>query len=325
MTATITQGPEGKSRLPLPLVRLNHPLRWLMNMTHLIVVRAFGTFAGVLIAVAVYYLITQTTDTMNNAWHTAVPNDHLRHDIRDVGEGVFGALLGVLVGWNTYVKRKPINRFDRFEMERLKLASLKDTHRLKFRQVLLGLLYVLPYAVPGFLVAKGIIAVFDPKQTFAHLSVPTDASLWDQVWIKTQNLFRDNWPKRLMGYASGLFFGRRPIKGVFDDLQLWFVERRVLLDTTGFHRDEPNWLTKRIDAAYQFISRFSPARHIPLALYPPTYQARYNELRTRFLQDATAIPQERHGPGHSLLLAGGAFVAFCLALYGEYIMVFIAP
>jgi len=325
VTAAVTQEPEGKARLPRPLVRLNHPLRWLLNNTHLMVVRAVGTFAGVLIAVAVYYLLTQTTDTMNDTWHAAVPNDSLRHDIRDVGEGVFGALLGVLVGWNTYTKRKPINRFDRFEMKWLRLASLKDSHRLKVRQVLLGLLYVPFFAIPGFLLAKGIIAVFDPKQTFAHLNVPSDASLWDQVWIKTQNLFRDNWPKRLMGYASGLFFGRRPIKGVFDDLQLWFVERRVLLDTTGFHRDEPNWLTKHIDAAYQFISRLSPAGRIPLFLYPPTYQARYNDLRTQFLLDSNAIPQGRHGPGHSLLLAGGAFVAFCLALYGEYVLVFIAP
>jgi hypothetical protein len=138
-------------------------------------------------------------------------------------------------------------------------------------------------------------------------------------------MLRDNWPVKLIGYASAFFFGRRPAKGVFDDLQLWFVERRILMHTIGFHRAKSNRLSRPIDAMYRFVSKFSPAHWIPLVFYPPTYQARYNDIRTQFLLDDTVIPQRKHGPGYSLMLAGGALVAFCLALYGEYILVFIAP
>jgi hypothetical protein len=102
----------------------------------------------VLIAAAIYYLITQTTDTMNDAWHTAVSNDNFRHYIRDVWEGLMGGLLGQQVIWNHYRKRKPITRLERFE-KRLWIASPKDSDRLKIREMLVSPGWVGVYAIPG--------------------------------------------------------------------------------------------------------------------------------------------------------------------------------
>src|ERR1700687_2714326 len=80
--------------LPPPLVRFSrHPVRWIQNKVVLTIDAVVLAHFGVLIVAALYYLITQTNPTVKHWWDTTVTPASLRHDIRDVGEGVLASCL----------------------------------------------------------------------------------------------------------------------------------------------------------------------------------------------------------------------------------------
>jgi hypothetical protein len=298
-----------------------------LNKLQWLVWLAIGSFAGLLIVAAIYYLLTQTTGTGNRIWHDMIPNDALRHNIRDVSEGLLGGLLGQQIVWNHYRKRKALSRLDEFEI-RHHIANPKDDRRFSIWQLLSTPWLVLLYAVPGFIVAQLIILMVhilhDPHHAVNGAHALRHLSLWGKFWTKTQNVWTENWQQKLTGYAAAYVMGRRPAKGVFDDLQLWFAERRVLIETGGFGPQNRSWVTEKIDQTYHFISRYSPVRKIPLWIYPPTYQARYNEVRANYAANQECIPKSQHGPYYAILLTTGLVAGFVLAIFGEYVFVFIA-
>src|ERR1700682_3766212 len=91
--------------LPPPLVKFSrHPLGWIQNQVVLSIDAVVLAHVGVLIVAALYYLITQTNPTVKQWWDTTVTPASLRHDIRDVGEGVVASCLAQAIVWNPFTR-----------------------------------------------------------------------------------------------------------------------------------------------------------------------------------------------------------------------------
>ncbi len=280
---------------PPPLVKLTrHPAKWLLNKAQLLVAAVVFAYIGMHIIVAVYYLLFEVNPSMKALWHHTVRNSDFRHNVRDVGEGLLGGLLAQAVVWNHFKKRGPPNGLDRSEMK-LHIPNVKDDRRLSFWQALATPELALLYAVPGFFAGLGIDVLI--HRNITHLSGlagslqpaltthPQAATLWSKMTaVVTQN-----WDKKLMGYGAAFLFGRRPAKGVFDDAQLWFVERR--------------------------ISAQKPLRWYHM----PTYKARYNYVRR-----SGGANTDHHGALEASLIFLTFGVGLALAVYGWYILTFIA-
>lgn len=214
-----------KLSLPAPLVSpKKHPITWARHRLALLGTAAIGTYIGVLIIAALYYLVLELWAPATHAWHNAVPNSELRHNIRDVGEGLFGGLLAHAIIWNHYKKSitKKRNWRDKLEIA-LHIPNVKDERTLSGWQLLLAVPIVLIYALPGFFIAEAIVHAINPYVAVSH-----GTSAWDNI----KGVVVENYPQKLIGYSAAFFFGRRPAKGIFDDLQLWFTERRVLKGTS---------------------------------------------------------------------------------------------
>src|ERR1700730_18379833 len=89
--------------LPPPLVKFSRdPRRWVRNRAVLTVDAVGRAHIGVLIGAALYSLITQTNPTVKHWWDTTVTPASMRHDIRDVGEGVLASCLAQAIVWNPF-------------------------------------------------------------------------------------------------------------------------------------------------------------------------------------------------------------------------------
>lgn len=279
--------------LPPPLVELSrHPITWLLNKLHLLSWAVILTYIGVLIVAGLYYLLFEVNPTMTTLWHQAISNSDLRHNIRNVGEGFLGGLLAQQVVWNHFRKRKPKNLLDKTEIA-LHIPNVKDDRRLSAGLMLVPFLAIL-YAVPGFLAALWIshklqhsVEHLNRTVSAVHIHVTPHAS---SVWEKTKGSFTQNWDKRLMGYGASFFFGRRPARGAFDDVQLWFAERRVTLA--------------------------KPVRRY----HPPTFAARYNDIMSRGVTAA----QGHQGRWQSGIMLGVVAVGLALAGLGWYVLNYLA-
>lgn len=278
--------------LPPPLVKLSrHPIRWLLNKLHLLGWAVVLTYFGVLIVAGLYYLLFEVNPTMTRLWHQAVSNNDLRHNIRNVGEGFLGGLLAQQVVWNHFRKRKPKSLLDKTEIA-LHIPNVKDDRRLSIGLVAVPLLAV-GYAVPGFLAALWISHRL--QHSVEHLNstvsaVHVHARHASSVWEKTKASFTQNWDKRLMGYGASFFFGRRPARGAFDDVQLWFAERRVALGKAV------RWY------------------------HPPTFVARYNDIKS----NGVAAAQKHQGRRQSGIMLGVVAVSLALAALGWYALNYLA-
>ena len=267
------EGPEPKRKAkspepPPPLVAKawRHPFRATRNAVQNLVTAVPFAYAGPLVIAAIYYMLFELWKPATDAWHTVVSNGDLRHNIRDVGEGLLGGLYAQAILWNHWRKpglirrigmklrlvgtRERPGRLDRLEIA-LHVPNLQDDRGLDFgkgtrdslrhlgavgraltavgvpiacvvRFVVLVLL-VLIYAVPGFFIAwlitRQIHTVTDPYVHVSHHATTT--------WQKIHETVTLNWDKKVMGFAAAYFFGRRPVRPVFDDAQAFFVERRV--------------------------------------------------------------------------------------------------
>ena len=264
--------------LPPPLVRLaQDPRRWLWNKVQLLVAAVVLAYIGQLVFVAIYYLIFEVNPTINHAWHKAVANSSWRHSIRNHGEGLFGGLFGVAAVWNHYRKRRPLTRLDKFEINTLGIANVKDDRPLSGRQFALLLIYVPIYALPGYFGAEGLLYLIH------HL--PGISKPVNENW-------RSGFDDKVVGYGAAFFFGRRPAKAVFDDLQTWTAERMVAL----------------------------PGPTLDYWWLPPTLRARYNDLRSR---KGTAV-QQHHDTRWTIGMGVLAVVIVLLAIFGAYVLFVIA-
>jgi hypothetical protein len=264
--------------LPPPLVRLTeNPRRWLFNKLQLLVAAVALAYVGQLVFVAIYYLLFEVNPTINHAWHRAIPDSTLRHSIRDHGEGLFGGLFGVAAVWNHYRKLRPLKWYDRFEMHKLGMANVKDDRPLSGRQFAMLLIWVPLYAIPGYLGAEGLVYLIH------HVSALS--SRVDPHW-------RPGFDEKIVGYGAAFFFGRRPAKAVFDDLQLWIAERMVAF----------------------------PGARLDYWWLLPTLRARCNEVRR---VQGTAAQQQRN-TRWTIGMGVIAVVVLALAVFGAYVLFVIA-
>lgn len=246
----------------------------------------------VLIVAGLYYLLFEVDPALTKLWHHAVSDNALRHSIRNVGEGFLGGLLAQQVVWNHFRKRKPRNLLDKLEIA-LHIPNVKDDRRLSVGLALVPLLAI-AYAVPGFLAALWLShrlqsSVGHLSSTASALPVHVTPHI-SSVWEKTKASLTQDLDKRLMGFGASFFFGRRPARGAFDDVQLWFAERHIGLGK-------------------------------PIRWYhPPTFAARCNEIKTKRVPAAL----KHHGWLQSGIMLGMFAGGVGLAGLGWYALSYLA-
>lgn len=225
--------------LPWPLVKpWRHPVRWTLNKIQLLVSAGVLAYVGMLIIVAVYYLLWETTPTMKHLWDDVlVPNSDLRHNIRNIGETLLGGILAQSIVWNHFKKkvRKKPSLIDKLEIK-LHIPNPKDGRPFSVVQLVLVVPLILLYATPGFIVGYELVHVFHHAHTIAVTYGLTKATTpvavtHSSIGLRMEQLWTQDWPKKLIGFGASFFFGRRPARGVMDDVQLLFAQRRVQLYT----------------------------------------------------------------------------------------------
>ena len=289
---------------PLDATLWRHPLKWLKNKALLAFDWLVLVQVGTLIVVALYYLAFQTIPGVKYDWdHLLTGGLHFwglhvrlaplsqarwaewRHLIRNVGEGLLGGVLGQAIIWNHFkVKAKPRNRVDKLEIA-LHIPNLKDDRRTSGWQLLALPLLVLVYAIPGFAIGAGVSHLIQHGLAHVHLhQVSSDAVV--------QSLWTSNVSQKVVGLFASIVFARRVGRGVYDDIQLFFAERRR-------------------------------ASGKPLAFYHklvPTFVARFNSLSAT---DAAAAV-DRHDRWVTWIFVGSIPIGIGLAVFGYYVLAYIA-
>jgi hypothetical protein len=301
--------------LPAPLVRvkLNKPKTWIMKLLNTVqglVLVVLAAYLGMLMAAALYYLIFQTYDPITAAWHFVVFSDYWRHLIRDGGEGFLGGLFGFFVGWNYYKPRKAQpNWLDKILIKR-GFATMYDEDPLSGRQLRKAYTWFVPAGLPGALIGVGLVAAFHYKVVTAQalvdtvgFSLPSNASVpGAMVAFAFTGL-----PVKLVGFLAANFYGRRVMRGVFDDLQVWLVELLIEFGKIGTGITE--------NKTFQNIRQVSDKTIIRLIL-PPGFQARYTAIaadstlgnqKPSFKMKATLYIM---GAAYVFLIGFGAWVIF---------------
>jgi hypothetical protein len=316
MESSSTASPRGKPRFwqhtprqkrppPLDATLLRHPLRWLKNKLLIALDGLVLVHVGTLIVVALYYLAFQTIPGVKYDWDHALTGQlhfwglhvHLallskahwanwRHLIRNVGEGLLGGVLGQAIIWNHFrVKPKPHNRVDEVEIA-LHIPNLKDNRRTSGWQILALPVLVLIYAIPGFAIGAGVANLI--QHGLAHLHIHQVSS--DAV---VQSLWTHSVSQKVVGLFASFVFARRVGRGVYDDLQLFFAERRHALG-------------KPLSAYHRLV---------------PTFVARYNSVTS--VDDAAAALAARER-WVTWLLVGSIPLGIGLAAFGYYVLAYIA-
>jgi hypothetical protein len=253
---------------------------------------------GALVITGIYYAIFEWNAHVTAWWHSFIPDANLRHCIRDVAEGFYGGAIAQQLLWNSFKRRvaktkdKPMTRLDRIE-DLLHIPNLKSKKDLSIWQIPCALLLWAPlYGAPGFAAVYLLDAVIRRDVTILHNTVNTlgPHTPW---WQRIQAIDTSNWDKKLMGFAASFFFGRRPLRRVFDDVQLWFAKRHAASATPA------HWY------------------------HPPAYQARCNAAGARGSPDGyTTVGQYARLRAALLLMA--LIPAAVFAGLGYYVMTVIA-
>ena len=204
-------GSTSSSEVPSPLVSFRvDPSTWLRNKVLLLIDAIVLAHIGVFIVAAVYYVTTQTNPTIKHWWDTTVTPASLRHDIRDVGEGVLASCFAQAIVWNPFIRRH------------------RDAGR-RFRE--LRARWHVPVAVAAIVSAIVVGAVaFVLGETVLHVwSVHSHtATPAGSLWNRTTVLWRSNLDKKALGFVAALA-ARRPLHVVFDEAQAYFAGRRALI------------------------------------------------------------------------------------------------
>jgi hypothetical protein len=298
-TDQATDQARGHVKRPPPLVSpLRHPLRWL-GITFLSAVIALVlAHIGSLLISGLYYALFEWNSSMTHWWHSFISNSGLRHAVRDVAEGFYGGAIAQQLVWNAFrrhtvrYRAKPMNRVDRIEVA-LGIPNLRSPRKLSFWQIPYALLLWAPlYGSVGFFVVYFVDGAVRHEltvlqHTFSGLG--PHASLWQKI----ASIDSSNWDKKLMGLAASFFFGRRPLRKVFDGVQLWFAERHV---ASG-----------------------KPMRWY----YPPTFRARCNDVADQVKAGVMTV-SDRHAGLQAVLVASALVPAVVFAGLGFYVLTFVA-
>ena len=296
--------PRQKPPPPLDATLIRHPLRWLKNKALLAIDGLALLHIGTLIVAAVYYLAFQTIPGVKYDWdHLLTGGLHFwglhvhlallskahwaewRHLVRNVGEGLLGGVLAQAIIWNHFkVKPKPRNAIDKLEIA-LHIPNLKDGRRTSGWQMLALPLLVLVYAIPGFAIGAGVAHLI--QHGIAHVHVHQVSS--DAV---VQSLWTGNVSQKVVGLFASFVFARRVGRGVYDDIQLFFAERR-----------------RAAGKPLRFYHRLVP-----------TFEARYNSVSAE--EAATAAGE--HERWATWILVASIPVGIGLAAFGYYVLAYIA-
>lgn len=223
--------------LPPPLVKpTQSPLTWLRQTLTLVVAGALLVHIGTLVVVALYYFLFGADGAffwgyhapLNDWWHHLVPDDHTRHMLRNVYEGVLGGTLGQLIVFNRYkIKPKKMQKrslLDRVEIK-LHIPNIKDDRNLAWYDLVLFLPLVMLYAAPGFWLGMKI-AEFVKALVYlpAQLSVGVVGTAWYDQML---NFWERGADEKIVGLFASFFLARRIIRGFADNVQGYFAARRV--------------------------------------------------------------------------------------------------
>lgn len=197
---------------PLPLVRFrSDPARWVRNRAVLAVDALVLAHVGLLMVAAIYYLLTQTNPTVKHWWDTTVTPASLRHDIRDVGEGVLASCMAQAIVWNPFTRsHRSVGRVFRRVREQFRIP--------------VGLAALLSAAAIGaiaFAVGEGVLHRL-PVHPTAHRVVGS-------LWHRTTTVWESNWDKKALGFLAAVV-ARRPLHVLFDEAQDYFAGRRATSD-----------------------------------------------------------------------------------------------
>lgn len=285
--------------LPAPLVSpFRHPLRWLGLTSASVIAAVVLAHIGSLDITGLYYALFEWNAHMTRWWHSFISDASLRHAVRDVAEGFYGGAIAQQLVWNAFRRHrirymaKPMNRLDRIE-DRLRIPNLRSKRELSFWQIPYALLIWAPlYGSVGFAVVYFLDAAI--RRDIALLRNTVNAlGPHASLWQRTASIDTANWDKKVMGLAASFFFGRRPLRKVFDGVQLWFAERHV-------------------------------ASGKPLRWYhPPTFRARCNYVAEQ-VRAGHIIATDRHGTLQAVLLLMALVPAVVFAGLGYYVLAFIA-
>lgn len=299
--------PKHKRPPPLDATLFRHPLRWLKNLALRVISGLVLVHIGTLIVVAIYYLALQTIPGVKYDWdHLLTGGLHFwsvhvriallskahwaqwRHLVRDVGEGLLGGVLGQAIIWNHFKRRVanpgPPNWFDRLEIK-LHIPNLKDNRRTSGWQLLALPLLILVYAIPGFAIGAGVAHLVQHDLAHVHLHQVSSNTV-------VRNLWTTHLSQKLVGLFASFVFARRVGRGVYDDVQLFFAERRR-------------------------------ASGKPLAFYHkliPTFAARYNSITP----EEAAAAVDKHDRWVTWILIGSIPLGIGLAAFGYYVLAYIA-
>jgi hypothetical protein len=249
--------------LPPPLVRpTRHPLKWAWNHLQLIVAALVLAHIGTLIVVGGYYLLFQTIGPVKYHWDNLFSHDvgllsahdwsSWRHLLRNVYEGVLGGTLVQLVVWNHFRRgvRRPPTWLDRLEIK-LHVPNVKDARGLKSGQLFALPFLVVIYAVPGFLVGAGVVALI--KQGLNHPELLHGLGPGPTRWDHIRTLWTSNYDQKLVGFFASVFMARRVMRGVADDLQGYFAARRLALGGSRRWYDLPNFRARMNDMSPEAV------------------------------------------------------------------------
>ena len=259
---------------------------------------------GVWIASALYYDITQVRYVIGGhqilylkhgwdylpgnlgihsyPWWTAV-----RHNIRNVYEGLLGGLLGMVVGIR-WKPAKPAAKFDNL-LVKLHFPSRHQQRRTTPLQVILSPLTVSLAGLPGFAVA--LAAVLGGSWIFHHfhLVVHPPAVTLPHVALLHTYLATWQWQYQLVGLAAGLFYGRKAFFKIAEDIQLFFIERRIATNRR------------------------------PGRIYPWNYRVRYDQVMA---ETGGTVP--RHGRWVSVFMPVVVLIGVLLTADGIYVRFWVA-
>lgn len=281
---------------PAPLTNpLRHPARWLaITAISLVAAIVFAHLAALVIN-GVYYLLFEVNSSTASWWHSALPDSGLRHTIRDAAEGFYGGAIAQQLVWNPFQERRarylarPMNRLDRLE-DRLRIPNLRSSRSLSFWQIPYALMIWAPiYGSVGFTAAYLLDSFIRRDIAFLQhtvISLTPGASTWQ----RTASMDTSSWDKKVVGLAASFFFGRRPLRKVFDGIQLWFAERHVL------RHQRAHWY------------------------YPPTFRARCGQVSTALLSGAV-IAGQRHSRNREILAVSTLAVVAALIGLGYYVLI----
>lgn len=209
--------------------------------------------AGVLIAAAIYFLLTQTNVHVTNVWHgftyllvavfyapfhQGMTHDALvqvanalRHAYRNKSESFAAAILPGWLLWNHFKRwryKKHESPLDRWERKLKIVPNLADGKPITWYQILLlpvvvlvlgGAFFTVGYIISGYLTNH-------PRDVSWVLTLTHTRGAWH--WLTLHGLPKD-WPQIVAAYVAGMI-SRRPIKAAADKLQLQAAVRHYNLN-----------------------------------------------------------------------------------------------